>query len=247
MTALAADRVNTIVAAAGARQRTGKVGAAVTIYKGAALCRNLTGYLVPAAATLGFAIVGIAEEYVNNAAGAAGAVEVKYLTAVSVRMKNDGTNTVAQVNLYGPVYVQDDQTVRSTPGVGVVAGIAEKLESNGDVVVYIAPEVAAFEAAGGGIETVTTATALSLYTRTSLLSPTGTMAMTLASGRYTGQRKTIRMIGGASTPIANVAAAYTTDGTATTSAAFNAAADQLELEWNGTAWQVLANTSVTLS
>lgn len=245
MTALAADRKIEIYANLG-RQRVGKVGASSRIYKGAALCRNATGYLVPAANTAGFTFVGWAEQSVDNSAGAAGALEVIYLTAVSQRMKNEASALVAQVNLYGKVWIHDDQTVRGTPGNGVVAGIAEKIESNGDVMVYGAPELAAFEGEVAGIETVTTATALSLLTRTSLLSPTGTMAMTLAAG-HVGQRKTVRMIGGASTPIANVGGAFTTDGVATTSAAFNAAADQLELEWNGTAWQVLANTSVTLT
>ena len=53
------------------------------------------------------------------------------------------------------------------------------------------------------------------------------MAMPLPAGRYIGQRKLIRMIGGASTPIANVSGNFTTDGVATTQAQFNAAADQL--------------------
>lgn len=248
MTALAADRKLDYQEVA-ERYRSGKVGAAVLIYKGAALCRNLTGYLVPAADVAGYVFVGWSAERVDNSAGAAGAVDVKYFTARTVAMKNHSVNAVAQANVLGPVYIQDDQTVRATPGNGVLAGHAERIDAAGLVWVYGAPEqaVADVNDLGPGIETVTTATALSLYTRTSLLQPTGTMAMTLASGRFPGQRKTIRMIGGSSTPVANVAGAYSTDGTATTSAAFNAAADQLELEWNGTAWQVLANTSVVLT
>jgi hypothetical protein len=247
MAALTTYRLNKTVAGASSRYRVGKVGAAVTIYKGAALCRNLTGYLVPAANTVGFKIVGIAQEDVDNSAGAAGDEEVKYLTGVSVRFKNDGTNAVAQANLYGHVWIQDDQTVRGSPGNGVVAGIAESIESDGEVTVYVDPIAAGFELESFGEETVVTATALSLYTRTSRLEPVGTMAMTLGSGRYVGQRKTIRQTGGSATPVSNVAGAFVTDGVATTSAAFNASADQLELEWNGTAWQVLANTSVTLT
>lgn len=247
MTALAADRKNDVVAGGSSRYRYGKVAAAVLLYKGAALCRNLTGYLAPGANTAGFKMVGIAQERVDNSAGSAGAAEVKYLTGVSALFKNDGTNPVTQAHLHTVIWLQDDQTVRGTPGNGVAAGIAEEIMADGTVKVFIDPMIAAFEAESAGEETVSTATALSLYTRTSFLAPTGTMAMTLGSGRYIGQRKTIRQVGGASTPISNVAGAYVTDGVATTSAAFNANADQLELEWNGTAWQVLANTSVVLS
>lgn len=244
MTALARDRWPLPTQAVAERYRVGKLGA-VKVYRGGLLCRNLSGYLVPAADVAGYVTVGIAAETVDNSAGAAGALEVKYFTGLSVPFYNQATG-ITQANMYGPVFVQDDQTVRATQGNGVLAGFAERIDSAGQVWVYLAPEVTAFDVAAG-IETVSAAGALSVYTRTSLLSPTGTMAMTLASGRYAGQRKTIRMIGGASTPIANVAGAFTTDGTATTSAQFNAAADQLELEWNGTAWQVLGNTSVTLS
>jgi len=246
MTALAADRANVVLAGA-YRERVGKVAASVTIYKGALVARNTSGYLVPAANTLGYRVVGVAQEQVNTTGILDGVYECKYLTGVSVKMKNDGTNAVAQSNMGAPVWVQDDQTVRGTAGNGVVAGIAETIETDGTIFVYVDPLAAAFEAESFGEETVAAAGALSLYTRTSLLSIDGTKAYTLGSGRYVSQRKTIRCIVATNTPAGTVTGAFNTDGTATTSALFNAVGDQLELEWNGTAWQVLANTSVTLS
>lgn len=139
MTALAADRKITFHAGLG-RQRVGKVAASTLIYKGAAIAKDADGYLVPAANTAGLKFVGWAEAHVDNSSGAAGALEVAYRTGISVAMKNDGTNAVAQANLPGPVWVQDDQTVRSTPGAGVFIGFAERIESDGTVMVFGAPE-----------------------------------------------------------------------------------------------------------
>ena len=248
MTAQAADRKNVTTAGSG-RERVGLVAGSTKIFKGGVIAKNPSGYLVPAADTLGLRVVGVAQEQVDNTSGADGALSIKYLTDVSVKMVNDGTSAVAQANLYaGPVYIKDDQTVQASSANGVVAGVAESIESDGTVVVFIAPEeTLGAELFAAQVETVTTATALSAFTRLSMLSPTGTMAMTLPAGKYKGQLKTVRMIGGSAIPVANVAGAYNTDGTATTSAAFNAAADQLDLCWNGTAWQVLNNVSVTLS
>lgn len=140
MTALATDRKNTLVATTADRYRVGKVAGSVVIYKGAAICRNASGYLVPAANTAGYRFVGIAQEKVDTTGIADGVSECKYLTAVSVKMKNDGTAAVAQVNLGGPVWIQDDQTVRGTPGNGVCMGIAESIELDGEVVVFACPE-----------------------------------------------------------------------------------------------------------
>ena len=248
MTALAADRRLDIVAGTQTRYRVAKVAAGVRIFKGAMIARDRLGFIRPAAEVIGWKVLGIAQEQVDNTAGPNGALEVRYLTAVSVRLQNDATAPVTQLQLYAAVYVRDDQTVQASSASGLVAGVAESIELDGSVIVYVASELsAATEDIAAQVETVTTALALSLFTAVSLLSPTGTMAMPLGPGRFIGQRKTIRMIGGATAPIANVAGAFNTDGTASTAAQFNAAADQLELVWTGTAWQVLNNVNVTLS
>jgi hypothetical protein len=138
--------------------------------------------------------------------------------------------------------------VQASSSKGVVLGIAESIELDATVMVYVASEVTVgSEDLAAQVETVVTATALSVFTRLSKLEPVATMAMTLPAGRYIGQLKTLRQTGGSATPVSNVAGNYVTDGVATTSAAFNANADQLDLCWNGTAWQVLNNVSVTLS
>ena len=249
MAALTTDRRVDIVASAATRYRSALVAGGARIFKGAAIARNPAGFVVPAADTLGLRVIGIAQEQVDNTTGTDGAATVKYLTGVSAKFRSDTTSPVTQANLYaGVVYAKDDQTVQAASGRGVVMGIAESIEHDGTVMVYVAPEVTAgAEDLAAQVELVNAAVPLSVFARYSLLSPSGTMAMPLPAGRYTGQAKTIRMIGGAATPIANVAGSFANDGAAATQAQFNAAADQLDVFWNGTAWQVVGNTSVTLS
>lgn len=248
MATLVGDRRVDVVAGAQARYRVAKVAAGVRIFKGALIARDRAGFVRPAQDIGGWKVLGVAQEQVDNTSGTNGAQEVKYLTAVSVRVQNDSVAPVTQAQLYGVVYVKDDQTVQAVSPNGVVAGVAESIELDGTIMLYVAAEVSAStEDLAGAIETVTTAVALSVFAGVSLVSPTGTMAMPLAAGRYSGQRKLIRMIGGAATPIANVAGAFTTDGVATTTAQFNATGDLLDLVWNGTAWQVLNNVSVVLA
>jgi len=154
--ALSADRKNDIIAGGSSRYRWGLVGAAVLIYKGASLCWNATGYLVPAAATLGFTFAGIAQEQVDNSAGAAGAAEVKFLSGVSVKMVNSAISAIAQAHMGEPAYVEDDLTVRSAPGAsGVIAGIIERIDADGGVWVFVAPEAAPGAVAGEDVSTVT--------------------------------------------------------------------------------------------
>lgn len=248
MTALVTDRRVDVVAGTQTRYRLAKVAGGVKIFKGALIARDRLGFIRPAAEVVGWKVIGIAQEQVDNTAGANGAIEVRYLTAVSVRLQNDATSPVTQLQLHAAVYAKDDQTVQAFSMSGLVAGIAESIELDGSVIVYVASELsAATEDIAAQVEIVTAAIALSAFTSVSLLSPTGTMAMPLGPGRFAGQRKTIRMIGGATAPIANVAGAFNTDGAASAAAQFNAPGDQLELVWIGTAWQVLNNVNVTFS
>lgn len=105
-----------------------------------------------------------------------------------------------------------------------------------------------YVAASGALEIVSAAGAVSVANRTTLLSISGTKAYTIASGLFAGQRKLIQCSVAASIPAGTVTGVFTdTDGTtARTTAAFNAVADALELEWTGSAWQVLTNVSVTM-
>src|SRR5882757_4724974 len=104
MAALVGDRRVDIVAGAQARYRVAKVAAGVKIFKGGLIARDRAGLARPAQDIGGWKVLGLAQEQIDNTAGANGALEVKYLTAVSARMQNDGVAPVTQSQLYGVVY-----------------------------------------------------------------------------------------------------------------------------------------------
>lgn len=137
--ALAADRKNEIVAGGSSRYREHKCAGAVgKLYKGAAICRNLTGFAVTGANTVGFKMLGIAQEQVDTTGLADGAVRIKYLTGISVNFKNAaGGDAVTQARLGLPCFLHDDETVRGTPGNGVRAGIAEEINADGTIKVFV--------------------------------------------------------------------------------------------------------------
>jgi hypothetical protein len=77
-----------------------------------------------------------------------------------------------------------------------------------------------------------------------LLSVDGTKAYSLADGTYKGQRKIIRCTVASNTPAGTITPAHLADGT---TLFFNAVEDMVELVWNGTAWRVVMNQSVTIA
>lgn len=104
------------------------------------------------------------------------------------------------------------------------------------------------DASGAEVISATGAT-LSASARHHFLEISGTMAGTLPDGIYDGQEKVIHAVAAADTPAYTLAGKYDTNGTGTTAALFNAAADQLRLVWSVTedAWRVITNVSVSLS
>jgi hypothetical protein len=219
-----------------------KVAASTVIYAGALVAVNSAGHAVPAAATAGLRVVGVAQAAANNASGSAGDIKCQVLTGV-FHFAND-TDAIAQADQGRFCYVQDDQTVQDeNGGSAIVAGIVDEVASDG-VWVYVAPEAAGVGGLISGIETVTTG-ALSLFTRTSLISVTGTQAYTLANGLYEGQRKTLRVIVAASTPDGTLTPATFADGTSIDLDAVN---ECVELEYHDTGgWRVVAIAGATIT
>ncbi len=100
------------------------------------------------------------------------------------------------------------------------------------------------QAAAGAIETVT-AGALSVSTRTSLVSVTGTQAYTLADGIREGQVKKIRVIVAATTPDGTLTPATFADGTSLDLDAVN---EYVELEWHSPdGWHVVDIDGATIT
>lgn len=107
MAALTADRK--MISRYTARSFRGDVAAATTIYAGAMVAKNASGYIVPAADTAGLVVVGVAQEQVDNADGDDGDLTVEILTGV-FQMVNAG-GAIVQAGKHATCYVADDQSV----------------------------------------------------------------------------------------------------------------------------------------
>lgn len=94
------------------------------------------------------------------------------------------------------------------------------------------------------IETVTTG-ALSLASRVTLVSVTGTIGYTLVDGTREGQRKEYRVIVAASTPVGTLTPDTFADGT---SLSLDAVDETATLEWHAVGgWRVVAITGSTIT
>lgn len=125
MTALSADR-NTPI-------RDGKVysfpaAASAKIYKGALVVLDSSGNAKPGATATGLIAVGRAEEYVDNSAGLAAAVNVTVRAGV---FKFANSDAIAKDSIGDTAYVVDDATVAKTGTGKSPAGIIVDVESGG--------------------------------------------------------------------------------------------------------------------
>ena len=89
------------------------VAATTTIYKGSIVCVSDTGYLVPGADTANLRVVGVADEKVDNSAGADGALNCRVISGRKFRF---AATSITQAMLGDPMFVVDDQTVDDAAG-----------------------------------------------------------------------------------------------------------------------------------
>ena len=109
--------------------------AAVVIYKGAMVCLNAAGYLTPAADTGGLSyVVGIADEKVDNSAGAAGDKNCRVLSG---RAAKAVASSITQAMLGTMMYVVDDATIDDTSTNMIPAGILVEYVSATSGWIYI--------------------------------------------------------------------------------------------------------------
>jgi hypothetical protein len=108
------------------------VAASTKIEAGKMVAVNATGYLVEASDTASIIVVGVADETIDNSAGANGALTCLVKRAQLFKMKN-GTATVTQASVGSNVYVEDDESVEiaSGPTNDIVAGKCLGVESDG--------------------------------------------------------------------------------------------------------------------
>lgn len=136
MAALTADQ--NIPMRAPEREIILKVAAATTIYAGAMVAVNATGYAVPASDTAGLTVIGRASCMADNSAGADGDMVLEVLKAV-YKYKTEGGSACDLADVGQDVFVLDDNTVVKTAGAvnAVVAGKCDEIDDDGDVWVAI--------------------------------------------------------------------------------------------------------------
>jgi hypothetical protein len=107
------------------------VAAATALYAGILAAVNALGNLVQAADEAGLKVVGRCEQDADNSAGAAGDLNADVSRGV-FKLANSATHALTVANLFAPVYVEDEQTVSSDPGVNaVIAGLCVGVDDDG--------------------------------------------------------------------------------------------------------------------
>lgn len=117
--ALSADKL--IKRAYEGNLKSGLVAADAVIYLGALLCWDTDGYLVPAAATSGYAVAGTAEEAVDNTGGDDGDLSCVFRWGHEEEFV---TASLVQADIGKNCFVSDDATVddAATNGTDIKVG-----------------------------------------------------------------------------------------------------------------------------
>jgi len=113
------------------------VKAATTIFKGALVAVDATGYAKPAAPA-DKRVVGVAYESGNNSTGASGAITARVSRIASIQLNTAGL-TIANVG--DKVYVTDDNTVTTVAAGSILVGVITEFISATIVRVALTPNV----------------------------------------------------------------------------------------------------------
>lgn len=130
MAALTTER-STNEIANGAHSLVLPVKASTTIYQGAIVAIDASGYAIPGKKATGLKTAGRAEETVVND-GADGAVTIQVTRGVFV-YNNTATaaNKITEANVLGPCYIEDDQTVTKLATGASIAGTVVRVDDEG--------------------------------------------------------------------------------------------------------------------
>lgn len=109
------------------------LAAAAKVEGGKMVAVNATGYAIEGADTANIIIMGVADQTIDNTAGADGAKSVRVRRGKAFLLKNSATNPVTQASVGADVYVEDDETVAVAAGPtnDIVAGQCLGVESAG--------------------------------------------------------------------------------------------------------------------
>lgn len=109
------------------------VAAATRIHAGALVALDASGNAVPATATATQRTRGVAQEAVDNSAGAAGDKRVLIRRGVFRFTNSAGGDLIARADIGADCYVVDDETVAKTNGSGArpKAGVIRDVDATG--------------------------------------------------------------------------------------------------------------------
>ena len=141
MAALTAAR-DTSEISNGARHLILPVKGSTTIYQGALVALDASGYAVPGSKAATLTAAGRAEETVANT-GADGEVSIRVARGVFVFDNATDAGKLPAAHVLKPCYIADDQTVTATADGASVAGLVIRVDDSG-----VAVEI------GRGIQTI---------------------------------------------------------------------------------------------
>lgn len=141
MAALTAAR-DTSEISNGARHLILPVKGSTTIYQGALVALDASGYAVPGSKAATLTAAGRAEETVANT-GADGEVSIRVARGVFVFDNATDAGKLTAAHVLKPCYIADDQTVTATAEGASVAGLVIRVDDSG-----VAVEI------GRGIQTI---------------------------------------------------------------------------------------------
>ncbi len=109
------------------------VAASTKIFAGALVCINASGFAVPGRTATTLKARGVAQEYVDNSAGAAGDVRVETRRGVFPFVNSASADEITRADIGATAYIVDDQTVAKTSATNTrsVAGVIRDVDSDG--------------------------------------------------------------------------------------------------------------------
>ncbi len=113
--------------------RSGLVAASTKVFAGALLMRNAAGNVIEGQTATGLIGVGRAEEQVDNSAGSAGDLTVRYRPGTFRFANSASTDEITIADIGNLAYAVDDQTVAKTDGTATrsPAGIIDDVDDLG--------------------------------------------------------------------------------------------------------------------
>lgn len=108
------------------------IAAATDVFSGGLACLDASGDLVPGSTATGLTCIGVFEESVANANGAAGDLSANVRRDGAWRFDNDIGDPVGRGHIGGTAWIVDDQTVAATDGTGTRSAAGRIIDIDAD-------------------------------------------------------------------------------------------------------------------